>query len=639
MKILKRVMLGAFAIFMMASISGIGVRAEGEAEKPYLGLDPSTVIDSESTVQDFPEIETYSSGDAVQQMEGSKKGIQGLEWMKSNDAGNLGVKHVLLNLGITQILCNGDTEYTYNGKTYLLNSKYLANYQNQVRQLNAKGIAVTVVLLVQDDRNCPGWEKLVYAPERGHNFYALNTRTEEAKNTWSAVLGFLAQQFGQSDCYIEHWIMGNEVNVPAAYNWTGTTDLKENGKLCAESLVLLYNALENQNTLNPDKPAAKAYISFDQGWRTSPRHPGFGAKEFLDVFVQEINAIQADVNWCIAFHPYAAVMDAGSSEYTEAEKLLWGNNHFTPLNVNAQYVTAANLNVLTDYVKNTYGSQHRIILSEQGFDAKGGETYQSASLAYTFYAGQFNDMVDAIIFRSWEDHPEEFGLQLGISGRQAQNVFKYMDTKVYGAATKECLSKIGINTWGQLVSGFNMPGMAFRDVSAIDWYADSVCAVNDAGIMTGLNATNFGASSNLARGHFATTLYRMEGSPQQEYVSEFPDVPNNYFYSLPVSWANNNGIILGYENGRFGTGDDITREQLATLMFRYAKYKGRDVSNRADLSGYADNRNVSAFASEAMQWIVGEGIIKGEGTTGQLNPQGKVSRAVCATIIQRYLGL
>ena len=100
-------------------------------------------------------------------------------------------------------------------------------------------------------------------------------------------------------------------------------------------------------------------------------------------------------------------MDPTSNKFTESEKLLWGNNKYTPNNLNAQFVTAANLNVLTDYVKNTYGSQHRIILSEQGFDAKGGEDYQAASLAYTFYAGQFNDMVDAVIFRSWEDHPDD----------------------------------------------------------------------------------------------------------------------------------------------------------------------------------------------------------------------------------------
>ena len=132
----------------------------------------------------------------------------------------------------------------------------------------------------------------------------------------------------------------------------------------------------------------------------------------------------------------------------------------------------------------------------------------------------------------------------------------------------------------------------------------------------------------------------MEGSPQQGYVNKFIDVPDHHFFSIPVSWANSIGIITGYgHDNLFGTGDNITREQLATLIYRYAQYKGKDTDGRADMGRFSDGKNVSGFAAEAMQWIVSEGIIQGEGTNGQLNPQGQVSRAVCATIIQRYSGL
>ena len=117
MKKAKRIVAGFLALVLLM---GMGVSEAGAEEpmieKPYLGLDPSTVIDSEAEVPDIPDMEAYSGSSAVIQMEGSKKGIHGSEWMSAGAKGMVGVKHVLLNLGITQFLSNGDTEYTYNGK-------------------------------------------------------------------------------------------------------------------------------------------------------------------------------------------------------------------------------------------------------------------------------------------------------------------------------------------------------------------------------------------------------------------------------------------------------------------------------------------------------------------------------------------
>lgn len=640
MRRLKRIIAGIAAAALVLGVNTGQSRAQETSDKPYLGLDPSTIIDNGTDVGNIPGVQAYSDSKGAVQMDGSKKGIQGIDWTSASDAGELGVKHVLLNLGLTPFLIDGDTQYNYNGKTYTFNSGYTKTFEKSVRSMNAAGITVTVVLLIQDDHNLKDWDKLVYDPQRGHSFYALNTKSQEARDTWGALFGYLSQKFGQPGCFIENWILGNEVNMPSVYNWTGTLSPAINAKICADSFVLLYNAIQGGNQAASGMPPAKAYISLDRGWRDTNGYSGIGTKDFLDRFAHDINAIQPGVDWCLAFHPYAVIMDPTCSGYTESDKLLWGNNKYTPDNVNAQFVTAANLNVLTDYVKNTYGAQHRIILSEQGFDAKGGEDYQAASLAYTFYAGQFNDMVDAVIFRSWEDHPDEMGLLLGIAGRKAEKVFKYMDTDLYAGATSVCLRTIGINNWKELVQGFDMPGMGYQDVSYDDWYLGAVKAVSQAGLMTGMNPDYFGASENLKRSHFATVLYRAQGSPGQDYLNRFTDVPNGHFYSIPVSWAAASDIVTGYENSQlFGTNDDMTREQLTVMMFRYARYKGRDTSKRADLSGFADAQNVSRFALEAMQWSVSEGIIKGEGSDGSLNPQGQVDRSVCAAVIQRFSGL
>ena len=177
----------------------------------------------------------------------------------------------------------------------------------------------------------------------------------------------------------------------------------------------------------------------------------------------------------------------------------------------------------------------------------------------------------------------------------------------------------------------------FTDVHENDWYYATVKDVAEKKLMTGLNETTFGPSELLARGQFACVLYRMEGSPEISYETIYPDVADGQFYSDAITWANKSGTITGYENGLYGVADNITREQLVTIMYRYAKASGREnVSEKADLSGYPDSNKVTAFAKEAMQWAVATGVIKGDGVTGELQPQGNVSRAVCATIISRY---
>lgn len=176
----------------------------------------------------------------------------------------------------------------------------------------------------------------------------------------------------------------------------------------------------------------------------------------------------------------------------------------------------------------------------------------------------------------------------------------------------------------------------FSDVSAGSWFYDYVADVTAKELMTGLNDTTFGPAEELSRGQFATVLYRMDGSPAITFDNRFPDIEDGSFYSLPVIWASTVSVITGYDDGYFGPGDNLTREQMVTMLYRYAYAKGDDVSNKIDYDNYPDAVNVSPFASEAMHWAIGNGIITGD--NGRLNPQGNVSRAVCATMISRFTG-
>ena len=176
----------------------------------------------------------------------------------------------------------------------------------------------------------------------------------------------------------------------------------------------------------------------------------------------------------------------------------------------------------------------------------------------------------------------------------------------------------------------------FADVNTGDWYAESAAFVNERGIMTGMNETEFGPSVRLSRAQFATILYRMEGEPEVTYDgAAFPDVADGQFYTKAAMWAKNSGVISGYENGRFGPADEITREQMAVMMYRYANMRGLDISAEGDMSGFPDAGQVSPFADREMKWAVGAGLIKGDG--GNVNPQGTAERAQCATIIMRFM--
>lgn len=178
-------------------------------------------------------------------------------------------------------------------------------------------------------------------------------------------------------------------------------------------------------------------------------------------------------------------------------------------------------------------------------------------------------------------------------------------------------------------------GSGYVDVPEGVWYEEAVEYVRDQGIMFGMNDTYFGAAEFLERSHFVTMIYRMAGEPKTQFDFKFPDVPDGTFYSLPVTWASDKGIITGYLNGMFGPTNRMTREELATMIYRYAKSKGIDVSEKAELDKFPDYGSVTDFAQEAVSWAVEKGIITGD--QGKIQPQKGASRADTATMIMRYV--
>ena len=177
----------------------------------------------------------------------------------------------------------------------------------------------------------------------------------------------------------------------------------------------------------------------------------------------------------------------------------------------------------------------------------------------------------------------------------------------------------------------------FVDVTKDDWFYDAVIYTYNAGLMTGLDATHFGPYNQLSRAQFALILYRMEGEPAFTTEKTFADISGSEWYGQAVLWAAEAGIVGGYESGCFGPADMITREQMAVMMYRYAKYLGKDTTNEGDLSKFADEKAVSLFAVDALKWATDKGIITGKENGTKLDPQGNTARAETAVIIQRFL--
>ncbi|MCR4963952.1 MAG: S-layer homology domain-containing protein [Firmicutes bacterium] len=184
--------------------------------------------------------------------------------------------------------------------------------------------------------------------------------------------------------------------------------------------------------------------------------------------------------------------------------------------------------------------------------------------------------------------------------------------------------------------GHDCPSLRFTDVDTNAWYHEYIDYVVEKGLMQGVTADRFAPNAATTRAMIVTMLYRLEGSPAAGSVNPFKDVANGSWYANAVIWANANGIVEGYGNGKFGPTDNITREQMAAILYRYARYKGYDVSKQANLSGYTDAAKVSSWALPAMQWANAENLITGR-TATTLAPGGNATRAEVAAILQRFI--
>ena len=178
--------------------------------------------------------------------------------------------------------------------------------------------------------------------------------------------------------------------------------------------------------------------------------------------------------------------------------------------------------------------------------------------------------------------------------------------------------------------------ISFKDVKESDWFYDAVSYAVENGLMSGMSEDIFAPNTPLTREMLAVVLYNVEGQPESAEANTFTDVKGDMWYTDAILWANENGIVAGYDNGAYGVGDLITREQFATILYRYAQFKGYDTTQGGmAVREFSDYENISDYARPAMAWAVNAGIMGGM-DDGTLMPQGKATRAEAATMFMNF---
>ena len=391
--------------------------------------------------------EKLSTNTAAYFVPGTKKGIQVTDINELTDTKS---KTVFFNLYISDLMRkdSGVETYKYNGKTYHFNGLY--GYVYLVQQCNAKGIQVTAQISI--DRNASTQSLITgNSPYAETAYYGWNTDNSTTRQTMEAMFAYLGEKFGKNNCYISNWILGNEVNSASGYYYVGNVSFSKFISMYSEAFRCLYNAVKSS------RGSSKVFICLDNCWNQKNAFTiCYSARSTLESFAAKISDMQKDVNWNLAYHAYNQPL-SDSQFWSGANASMFTSDANT-----TTFITMRNIQTLTDYVKNRFGSNTRIILSEQGFSSTyGGQANQAAAIALAYYKAACNPMIDAFIIRSYKDEAHEVaqGLAMGLKDangkkKTAYNVFKNMDSSNSLKYTEKVL-KSQVGNWKSLVPGYS----------------------------------------------------------------------------------------------------------------------------------------------------------------------------------------
>ena len=527
----------------------------------------------------------------------SKKGLQ-INADMLEDAEELNVHNSVINIDFSQLLAppvlqNSNYSYSwkYNGRTYWFVKDSVSYYDRQLQSLKSTSSVNSAVLLLSWRDDLKG---LIYPQGRykGHSFYAWNTVDSSARNQLQATLNFLARRYSSTNGKygrIVNWIVGNEVNNYRTYNYAGSKTLNQYAKIYADQFRLAYN------TLTSVYSNARVYISLDHLWNTNNVSGTFASKKMLDKFASKLRA-GGNISWNLAYHPY-------SSPLTEPR--FWANtNRQITKSLSSPVINMGNIQILTNYIRQKYGSKTRIILSEQGYtsvqNGKNVEKLQAAAIAYSYLLSESNNMIDSIIIHRQVDHRAEIsqGLNLGLwttsasssspenakSKKLSWSIYKYMDTSRSNSTTKSLVSSIGVTSWKQLIPSYS--SKLYNKVSCTIGKLTQVNGYKKTGSVSN-TWISYGASGQFSKKGNNYTVYRDTSRNQNiswGYTQSFKKKLNvssspRFCTTLRVTGANKSSvqIKLRFFSGKqyFECTQNVPASRIVHLSTSLAKWKYR----------------------------------------------------------------
>lgn len=380
-----------------------------------------------------------------------KKGIlPAATMLDTNDLQNLGIHQCTYNV-LVGTLCqnNGGTiAYQYNGKTYNFSKAIVGQYDSLVPKLNKRGIQVTLVIL----NNRTNDLTLIHPLSRNSasaSYYAFNTAEQAGVEKLEAVASFLAQRYsGNGHGTVDNWVIGNEVNARADWNYMSAVDVATFANEYAKTVRIFYNGIKSENG------NAKVYISIDQQWAKSANAAlYYGSRDFLNTF-NTIMLTEGNIDWDVAVHPYNVPL---------YDPVAWSATSRVQHSQNTAYITMQNIDVLTDYLSQSSllapkGKVRSVICSEQGYTSLRGESIQAAAVVYGYMQAVANQHIDAFILSRELDDTGEIGqglangiVNLNGTHKLAYDYYKNID----GAAAAQyaaAAATIGVSDLSQILT-------------------------------------------------------------------------------------------------------------------------------------------------------------------------------------------
>ena len=382
----------------------------------------------------FQQVDMFKNSSAV-------KGIQGVP-----NAPNLyDTHHRLINMNILDCYYTMEDDifakgyilpYTYKGKEYCF--AIPGHIYNRVGIANQKNESISIVFLMKWNERASWLIDDAARDNGGHLYYA--PETEGAAGEWlEAFFSFFCKEMGTQNLHVDNFILGNEVNMPNHWHYTGSTNPDTCATKYADAFRIMYNVVRSYSSLS------RCSISLDHSWNHNDEGRGIAARDFLTRFASRLDSVQPGIDWCVSAHLYPSIL---------YETDFW-NSNLNPLSYDAYFVDGKNLYYMTNYIKENFGEQHRVMLTEQGFCDDKGAAVQAASLAYSYYAAMYDPMVDSFIINTENaGYAGGHSLNFDITGTLAGDVYEKIGNG--NSADQDwiasiCLPVIGVDSWSQII--------------------------------------------------------------------------------------------------------------------------------------------------------------------------------------------